>query len=270
VALQNRVGGGINYLNGKTSVEGFPLYFFEAFLAKSTIAFLAATALALGGAIVFRAGRETALLLLPVAVLFLASMGSSYNIGIRHLLPAYPFLALAAAAVLAKMRSRAGRLAPLAAGLAVLLPASEAVETIRIHPHELSYFNVFAGGPERGRRLLTDSNVDWGLDLRRLARELKRRRVSDPTIVYFGGDDVAFRTGVPDFSAEPVRRGRLVAVSAFHLAVGPAYYAYHGATDVAAALQNLLEEIAARGTPAGRVGYSMYLFELPPKGAPQR
>ena len=270
VGLQNRVGGGINYMNGRTSIEGFPLYFFEAFGAKSSIAFLAATALALGGILFFRAGRESTLYLIPVAVLFLASVGSSYNIGIRHLLPVYPFLALAAAAVLSKLRSLGGRRASLAAGLAVLLPASQAIETLRIHPHELSYFNAFAGGPERGRLLLTDSNVDWGLDLRRLARELKRRRVTNPTVVYFGGDDVAFRTGVPDFSADPVRRGSLVAVSAFHLAVGPAYYAYHGAAGVAVALQKLLDEIAARGAPAGRVGYSMYLFEIPPGGAPQR
>ena len=73
---------------------------------------------------------------------------------------------------------------------------------------------------------------------------------------------------MPDFSADPRVRGRLVAVSAFHLAVGPEYYAYHGAPEIAAALRRLLADIAARGTPAGRVGYSMYLFELPPGGNP--
>ncbi len=122
------------------------------------------------------------------------------------------------------------------------------------------------GGPEGGRKILSDSNVDWGLDLRRLAAELKRRGVSDPTVVYFGGDDVLYRVGVPDFSADPRRRGSLVAVSAMHLAIGPAYYAYHGAPELGAALDGLLRDIAARGRPAGRVGYSMYLFELPPEG----
>lgn len=263
VARQNVVGGGVNFLLGKASVEGFPEYFFVAFFAKSTLAFLAASLIALVGVAVFRSGRDARLYLVPVAVLFLASIGSSYNIGIRHLLPVYPFLALAAAASLARMRERAGRPAAAAAGLLLLLPLSAAVEAIRIHPHELSYFNPLVGGPQRGRFILSDSNIDWGLDLRRLAAELRRRGVGDPTVVYFGGDDVAYRIGVPDFSAEPRRRGSLVAVSAMHLAIGPLYYAYHGAPGVGAALAELLGEIAARGKPAGQIGGSMYLFELP-------
>jgi hypothetical protein len=38
---------------------------------------------------------------------------------------------------------------------------------------------------------------------------------------------------------------------------------YHGAPDVAARLEQLLAAIAARGKPAGRVGYSIYLYDLP-------
>jgi hypothetical protein len=269
VARQNVEGGGVNYLLGKASVEGFPEYFFVAFFAKSTLAFLAATLIALLGAAVFRAREEAEFLLIPVAVLFVASIGSSYNIGIRHLLPVYPFLALAAAGALARMQARAGRAAAAGAGLLLVLPLSAGIEATRIHPHELSYFNPLVGGPEKGRSLLSDSNVDWGLDLRRLAAELRRRGVRDPTVVYFGGDDVAYRIGVPDFSAEPWQRGSLVAVSALHLAIGPVYYAYHGAPEVGAALQALLREIAARGKPAGRVGYSIYLFEFPRKGMPK-
>ena len=119
------------------------------------------------------------------------------------------------------------------------------------------------GGPERGGRILSDSNVDWGLDLKRLARELQRRRVASPTIVFFGGDDVLYRTGVPGFAADPRIRSGLVAISAFQLAVGPEFLDYHGDHAVAAALKRLNAEIAARGRPVGRVGYSMYLFELP-------
>ena len=105
--------------------------------------------------------------------------------------------------------------------------------------------------------------MDWGLDLRRLARELSRRRVKDPTILYFGGDDVPTRIGVPDFLVEHRVRGSLVAVSAYFLTVGPALAEYHTADPRAAPLGNFLTEIATRGRPAGRVGYSIYLFELP-------
>jgi hypothetical protein len=149
----------------------------------------------------------------------------------------------------------------------VALPFVAAGELARIHPHELSYFNPFVGGPERGRFILSDSNVDWGLDLIRLGDALKRRGIADPTVVYFGGDDVAYRIGVPDFAAEPVVRGRLVAISAFHLAVGPEYYRYHGAMQVAAALEALRKDLALRGRPVGRIGWSIYLFELPGGGS---
>jgi len=267
VVRQSSVGGGVNFLNGRTSVEGFPLYFFVAFLFKSTLAFLAVTALVI--AAFLRRPRalseEARLFLLPVAVLFLASIGSAYNIGIRHMLPVYPFLALAGAALFARVAAQArssGKWRIAAAALA-LLPVLSAWELLRIHPHELSYFNALAGGPERGREILSDSNVDWGLDLKRLAVELERRGVRDPTVVYFGGDDVPARIGVPDFAAEPYVRGSLVAISAFHLAVGPEFHAYHGEHEIAAALRKLRGEIATRGRAAGRVGYSMYLFELP-------
>jgi hypothetical protein len=260
VARQNAVGGGVNYLNGRVSTAGFPAYFLVAFALKSTLAFLAVTLVLLVALV--RDGatrREARLWLLPVAVLFLASTGASYNIGIRHLLPVYPFLALAGAGVLSRLFA-AGRRAP--ALLLSVLPLLSLYETLAIRPHELSYFNALAGGPLGGRRILSDSNVDWGLDLKRLAAELARRGVHDPTVVYFGGDDVFERIGVPDFAAEPRVRGRFVAFSAFQEAVGPEFYAYHGAREVAGALTRLRREIAARGRPAGRVGYSIDLYEL--------
>jgi hypothetical protein len=58
-------------------------------------------------------------------------------------------------------------------------------------------------------------------------------------------------------------RGRLVAISVFLLTAGPEFYAYHGATALAGALRSLQRRIAASGRRVGRVGYSIYLFELP-------
>jgi 4-amino-4-deoxy-L-arabinose transferase-like glycosyltransferase len=262
VARQNVLGGGSNFLMGRISVTGFPLYFFVAFFAKSTLAFLILSVLVLGELAVSReARREAPLFLLPVGVLFLSSIGSSYNIGIRHMLPVYPFLALAGAGFLA--RRLRGQRRGIAVALAAALPVLSAVEIARIHPHELSYFNAFAGGPEGGKRILSDSNVDWGLDLKRLALELSRRGNPGVTVAYFGGDDTMYRLGVPDFVAVPEVRSRLIAVSAFYAAEGPAYLRYHGAPGVAAALERLFADLRERGRPAGRVGHSLALYELP-------
>ncbi len=272
VARQNAVGGGVNFLFGRVSEASFPLYFFVAFLAKSTLAFLVVTALLLVSLARDAETRaEALLLLLPVGVLFLASVGTSYNIGIRHMLPVYPFLALAGAGLLARARARSPRGALV--WLLAALPLLSAIEIARIHPHELSYFNPLVGGPEKGRTILSDSNVDWGLDLKRLAAEIRRRsaadphrREADPTVAYFGGDDVPYRIGVPDFVADPRVRGGLVAVSSLYLAEGPEYFLYHGAPQVAAALKRLRDDLASRGRPAGRIGYSIYLWDLPPSG----
>lgn len=267
VLRQNTIGGGVNFLFGEVSTAGFPFYFYVAFAAKSTLAFLVVTLLLLATS--FRAGarEEARLFLLPVAVLLLASLNASYNIGIRHILPVYPFLALAGAGLFSRVWARRGdgRRARAGALWLLLLPVLSFAELARIHPHELSYFNPLAGGPEGGRKILSDSNIDWGLDLKRLAREIGRRRIAEPTVVYFGGDDVLARVGVPDFSADPRVRGRFVAFSAFHLAVGPEYYAYHGAREVAAALSSLRQEAVSRGKMVGRIGYSLYLFALPPE-----
>ncbi|MGH9400061.1 MAG: glycosyltransferase family 39 protein [Thermoanaerobaculia bacterium] len=263
VFQQNAVGGGVNFLNGQArTAAGFPQYFFVAFFAKSAPGFvvLAAVllaALASGGAWA-RVREEARVFLVPVAVLFLASIGSSYNIGVRHLLPVYPLLALSGAGLFARLAPRRGAVLALA-----LLPLCSAVELARIHPHELSYFNPFVGGPERGRLLLSDSNVDWGLELKRLAAEVRRRGAADPTVVYFGGDDVLFRMGVPDFASAPERRTPFVAVSAVQAAIGPAFYRYHGAPGQARALEALLADLARRGRHLGRVGYAFDLWELP-------
>jgi hypothetical protein len=151
----------------------------------------------------------------------------------------------------------------------LLLPLLSAVELARIHPHELSYFNALAGGPSGGARILTDSNVDWGLDLIRLGKHLARSGVQpeELTVSYFGGDNVSYRLGVPDFSAQPVVRGRLVAISVFMLTAGPAFSAYHGDDAMAEAQRRLHGEIA-RARPAGRVGHSIYLYELPGNETP--
>jgi hypothetical protein len=249
-------------------MQGFPQYFLVAFGVKSTLAFLALTAAILWALLrkrwPGRTPRRPGSSSCPSSCSFSRRSGRPHNIGIRHLLPVYPFLASSARPLLARIlenRHASGR-ARAAAAVWMLLPAVSAAELAWIHPHELSYFNPLAGGPAAGARILSDSNVDWGLDLIRLAAELKRRGVSDPTVAYFGGDRVDYRVGVPSFQALPVVRGRLVAISVFVRTAGPEFYAYHGATEQAEALRSLQRRIAS-GRDVGRIGYSIDLVELP-------
>jgi hypothetical protein len=262
VVRQSSVGLAVSFLNGRISAQGFPGYFFAAFALKSGIPLLLAAAAAAVLLFLRRADRRDVLLWVPIVYYFLFSIGSTYNIGVRHILPVYPFLAIAAGRLVPDFAARGiGRRA---AGAAFsLLVAAQLATAAAAHPHELSYFNVFAGGTANGYRRLCDSNSDWGLDLRRLTAELSRRGVRDATIVYFGGDDVYRRTGLPDFAAVPVVHGELLAISTTLWDIGPAYYAVNGRGDASRALWDLIRRLRGR-PPAGSIGGSTLLFRLGP------
>ncbi len=265
IAVQNKTGGGVNTLRGKLSVDGFWEYFFVAFAVKSTLATLAILLIACAAGIARKVRPDLVLLtlVLPPAYLFLTGMATSYNIGIRHMLPVYPLLL--AAAVLVLFRSLSARAA---AVVLAVLASGQVVETLSVHPHELSFFNVAAGGPANGAAWLNDSNLDWGQDLERLARRLEARgEEGRTTIAYFGGGDVPYyapkaRVFIP--ARTPLTPG-LWAVSSFLMCCGPEAMAFHGDPAAAVGFQQLRREISARGTPVGRVGYSIVLYDLKEK-----
>ena len=165
--------GHFAYLMGKYSEKGWWYYFPLAILFKTPLAVL----ILLLPAVVRKPTRETLVfLLLPAAVFLAAAMRSRVNIGLRHVLMIYPFLdilAAAGAARLWKARPALHRFAlagPIAAAaLLVSMPVSAAL----IAPHQLSYFNVLAGGPDNGHKLLIDSNLDWGQNDRFLERYVR-------------------------------------------------------------------------------------------------
>ena len=267
VAEQNRRGGGVNVFLGEVSVDGFPAYFPVAFLVKSSLGFLGALALAaaLVAARRVRAGFGALAFLLPPAYVFLSSVASSYNIGVRHVLPAVPFLAVGAAVAIVR------GLPPRAAGAALLaLGLLQAGETLAVHPHEVSFFNAAAGGPAKGHLWLNDSNLDWGQDLDRLARELARRGEPEVTVAYFGGAYPPYHLPAArlfDAARTPLTPG-LYAVSAYLLAAGPEVMAFRGDAARAAGYARLRQALAARGRPEGRVGYSILLYRLPEERTP--
>jgi 4-amino-4-deoxy-L-arabinose transferase-like glycosyltransferase len=128
-----------------------------------------------------RAGLLAALLALP-AWMFAVAMLSNTNIGYRHILVVPAFLAVATGA-LAGLRVRGRRVG--VAAVALLLLAG--VSTWRIHPSYLSYTSELFGGPNRGYRLVADSNLDWGQDLVRAARYVREEHPGERVyLLYFG------------------------------------------------------------------------------------
>jgi hypothetical protein len=120
-------------------------------------------------------------LLLPPLIYLAVSMTSALNIGMRHILPVYPFVYVAAAGLLAQLSVRRwARHAMLALGVL------QAAECAVIAPHYLAFFNALAGGPRNGPRYLADSNIDWGQDLKNLVDWLHAHGAADAWCSYFG------------------------------------------------------------------------------------
>lgn len=149
-----------SFFLGKYENTG-PWYYPVAFLVKENVAFVIASVL-----FVFWAGdrffllkkkRDLLVLWAPPLVIALVFTFSNVKIGIRHVLPVYPFLALGAAVFTDHLLKTKNGLVIAAAGIVSIL-----FTAFTAYPHYLSYFNVFAGGSRNGYKWLQDSNYDWG------------------------------------------------------------------------------------------------------------
>jgi tetratricopeptide (TPR) repeat protein len=108
-------------------------------------------------------------------------MQSNFNIGVRHILPVYPFLIILAAftaATLARLH-KAWRYA-----ISALIVFS-VVSSVRAFPAYLPYANEMFGGPSRTYKFLTDSNVDWGQQLKQAKAYLDSHGIQDCWFDYF-------------------------------------------------------------------------------------
>ena len=204
------------FLAGQLSTDGWWYYFPLAFLIKTPIAVILLLALGLGLCVArFRTmgALPLAFVGVPIAIYLGVAMASGINIGLRHILPIYPFVLLIAAAAVRGLLVARGRWAPVA--LAVVLAAGVA-EPARAYPHSLAFFNQSVGGPENGYRYLADSNLGWGGNLKRLKDWMDRNRVPHINLAYFGQADPEYYgiacthlPGAPGFATEAIARPRL-------------------------------------------------------------
>ncbi len=159
------VHGHASYLFGRTSMHGWWYYFPAALLFKTPIPFLILAAIGLGMLARRRAAPELAV---AAAAIMVVAMTTGINIGVRHILPIYAPLAIAAAFAAVRWRARIA---------VALLAAWLVVGSLLATPDYLPWMNAFAlGHPER---VLVDSNFDWGQDLFRLAHECRKRNVQN-------------------------------------------------------------------------------------------
>jgi hypothetical protein len=226
-----------NFLFEKLSWNGWWYYFPVALFFKTPIPFLL---FALTGWVIL-ARRRPELPLIAAAILGVA-MTSQINIGIRHVLPLYAPLAIAAAAaILALPRFRIA-----SAALVLWLFVSGVIA----HPDYLPWFNAFAPHPET---VLNDSNLDWGQDVLRLVRYTRREHIPSISLLLFTSADLD-RLGFPPHKVikDVEEIHGWFATSEMEIAIGETH---------SAKVKNWLDAMIA-GKPYTRIGKSIRLYHF--------
>ncbi|PIP27693.1 MAG: hypothetical protein COX30_00525 [Candidatus Moranbacteria bacterium CG23_combo_of_CG06-09_8_20_14_all_39_10] len=210
-----RVGGGnVTYFLGEVSTKGFLSYFPIIFIIKEplpTLFFLLFSLwiglFGIAKSIITetkKIGRNLAhylrtsvtefAMLVFIFIYAVTSITGRLNIGVRHLFPIFPFMyILIAVGIFRFIKTRHNHSKHIFYWAVSLLTAILIASTIFAYPYYTSYFNQLAGGSTQGYRLATDSNADWGQDLKRLQIFLTEHSEIDKIkIDYFGMADLDY------------------------------------------------------------------------------
>ena len=190
--LAREVGDHHVFLYGVYSTKGWWYYFPAAFAVKTTLPFLLLTLVAIVWAVRETIRRKFIFLMLLVPVIFylLVAMMTSVNIGIRHFLPAFPFLFIMGGALLDQLLGRRPRRPGVrenaALAFVALLFIWMTVAVLRAYPDYIPYMNELASGRPHWQ-LLSDSNVEWGDDTGALAQYLEAHGERNVRAAFLGG-----------------------------------------------------------------------------------
>jgi hypothetical protein len=192
---------------------------------------------------------------LPFMLYGYLAITTKFNLGLRHILPLYPFVFVLIGLAISQVWRFWDKKVRV---IIVLLATGLMIESTAAFPDYLSFFNAPSGGKRGGIRLLGDSNLDWGQDLKLLA-QWRRENPDEPFyLCYFGMADPAYygidyinlpggyRYGPPpQFPAAP----GVIAISATHLQ----------GIHLDPALRNYYAPLR-RARPLEVLGGSIYLF----------
>ena len=202
-----------------------------------------------------------------IALYWIMSVRSTLNIGVRHVLPTFPFIyALVSSQIIswARIKDTAKKVYPyLKYGLLGALIAWQTVSVLLVFPSFLAYFNESVGGTKNGYKYAVDSNLDWGQDLARLNMWLEQNNIKKIYVEYFGGTDAQYVLGDKfqpwqgNRNSSELKSGDWLAVSATFLQGGRGKPAlgYKDPTGYYDWLNNL--------QPKAVIGYSIFVYQIP-------
>lgn len=231
MVFQRSSGGNTGYFLGMVSAGGWHYYFPIVFLIKEPIPsliiiffaiFLAIKSFILAtitnirnrtwwSALINWLNRNFLIFtLLVFAILYwISSVVSPLNIGYRHLMISLPSIFLLSTHQIKKwwwkkespqqnilinllLSFRNIKNMVLKSIFIIVLLLWYIIETFIVSPHFIAYFNEFVGGPNNGYKYVVDSNLDWGQDLKRLAKFVEKNGIEKIKVDYFGGGSPAY------------------------------------------------------------------------------
>jgi 4-amino-4-deoxy-L-arabinose transferase-like glycosyltransferase len=294
MALQRASGGNTGYFFGEISAAGWKGYFPFVYLVKETLTFHILTLIALAYALslIFKKNSFSSIfrrfynwlknhfaefsMLLFILIYWTSSLKSNLNIGVRHLLPVFPFtIALVSFAIIkwvkqppknfytSKYRSFLEGSSKIKITFLTMLLLWQVISVLNVYPHFLSYFNELIG-TENGYQYVVDSNYDWGQDLRRLKIWIDKNLPAGREVYvdYFGGGNPEYYLGekfLPWWGARnpaELPKGSYLAVSATFLQGGRGKPA--PGFDQPTGYYNWLNDYL----PIARIGYSIFVYRI--------
>jgi hypothetical protein len=240
MVIQRSSGGNTTYFLGQISGDGKWYYFPIVYLLKESLPVLIFLAIGMFTAakrIYFSLKErskekfvgylsenfELFMIISTVIFYWAYSIKSNLNIGFRHILPTLPLIYILASVSFKKWFEKnrnlelSGWLLKIAIfiknafsrslklALLLFLMIWLLVEVFISYPYFLSYFNEIGGGVWGGYKHVTDSNYDWGQDLKRLKSYVEKNNIDKIAVDYFGGGDINYYLGdkaVPWWSAK--------------------------------------------------------------------
>jgi len=133
-------------------------------------------------------------------LVFGMASANKLQLGIRYILPIFPFLYMFTAIMLGEFAKELDKKKMIAlywanTGILVILLGWFISSNIMTFPSYLPYFNELLGGPKEGWKYMVDSNVDWGQDLIRLKQFMDQKNIAEINVDYFGGGDLDYYLG---------------------------------------------------------------------------
>ena len=294
MVVQRAIGGNTTYFLGEISNTGWTHYFPVVYALKETIALHLLTVVAIGIAIQkwfcrrsFALGTwvrehiaETTMLVF-IAFYWWYSIRTPLNIGVRHVLPTFPFIYIlvskqiigwignvrtpnpkTAASTMKEIYYEHITALPKKLFLTVTL-FWLGFSVLTAFPHYLSYFNGIAGSKGEGYRYAVDSNFDWGQDLKRLQDYVEENNIDHIAVDYFGAGDLKYYF---DDKAEPWWSSRGAPSGYFAISASFRQGAY-GELVPSPTLTHRNEEDLylwlRPHKPIARAGQSIFIYKLP-------